>query len=57
MFLDDLRDGPFYEWKADGTLDAEVSGIYKGGQRLGDLGETELAAAAALAADPTERED
>ena len=57
MFQDDLREGAFYECKGDGTLDAQETGIYKGGQRLGDLGQAELAAAQALAADPTEREN
>ena len=34
----DQREGPWTFWKADGTVDAERTGEYRTGRRIGELG-------------------
>ena len=46
------QQGPWFFWTEEGELDAERTGQYSGPQRVGELTEEELGAAADLAADP-----
>jgi hypothetical protein len=53
-FVAGQRRGAFFAWQEDGSLDADVSGLYESGVRAAPLGEVALARAVDLASSTEE---